>query len=560
MPGPIPPSTQLTSSSVIQAATGTLPNLKTGSIVTAQVIRTDAPNPQTTKLGLQRLQLRLEGQLIAVSSNKPMQPGTTVKLQVTGPNQWMLVPPAVTPKPLPAALNTWMQAQRQSLPIQAELGLVIKTLLAQSASLSNSQNSALSSMAKILLANNSKLTSSMLSKQDLSNPSNISKAIKNSGLMFESKILPKSTPATPQAGQQTRAGSPVNTGVSTAGDLKSILLKMVHQLTTLKPALTQASTPAAPSHSTAQQGPQSSQSPAQQSPSTPQPSATLKLSQPTAPQPSQLPQGRTTEPLIQPRRSQQTSVRPEQSPTTRPSNPSSANPINPALIRSAAGGTANPASGTLATPPPTTAASGSTIGAKANTIATGSMPPNTPLPVSNRAGAESAQQTMPRNAELIEMVLKQLNGGLAKIQLQQLQSVGSQNQWSNPVNIQNSWLLDLPIFNNPNVDSFNIRIDQEDDQAAHENGKTENGWVITLRFDLDKLGPITVRARLVGLQVSMDVWSKRPAIVSMIKKEFVTFEQALFAKGLDVKSLACHSGELKEPRPVVEHSLLHVET
>ncbi|MBV1959648.1 MAG: flagellar hook-length control protein FliK [Pseudomonadales bacterium] len=566
MPGPIPPSTQLTSSSVIQAATGTLPNLKTGSIVTAQVIRTDAPNPQTTKLGLQRLQLRLEGQLIAVSSNKPMQPGTTVKLQVTGPNQWMLLPPAATPKPLPAALNTWMQAQRQSLPIQAELGLVIKTLLAQSSSLSNSQNSALSSMAKILLANNSKLTSSMLSKQDLSNPSNISKAIKNSGLMFESKILPKSTPSTRQAGQHTRAGSPVNTGVSTAGDLKSILLKMVHQLTTLKPALTQASTPAAPPHSTAQQGPQSSQSPAQQTPSMPQPSATLKLSQPPsqspAPAPSQSPQAqiRTTDPLIQPGRSQQTSSRPEQSPTTRPSNPSSANPINPSLIRSAAGSTANPASGTLPTPPPTTAASGSTIGAKANTIATSSMHPNTPLPVSNRAGAEPAQQAMPRSAELIEMVLKQLNGGLAKIQLQQLQSVGSQNQWSNPVNIQNSWLLDLPIFNNPNVDSFNIRIDQEDDQAAHENGKTENGWVITLRFDLDKLGPMTVRARLVGLQVSMDIWSKRPAIVSMIKKEFVTFEQALFAKGLDVKSLACHSGELKEPRPVVEHSLLHVET
>ncbi|MBV1915925.1 MAG: flagellar hook-length control protein FliK [Pseudomonadales bacterium] len=519
MPGPIPPSTLLTNSPVIQATSGALPSLKTGSIVTAQVVRTDVQNPQTSKEGMQRLQLRLEGQLIAVSSNKPMQPGTTVKLQVTGPNQWLLLPSTTSAKPQPAALNTWTQATRQSMPAQAELGLVIKTLLAQSSSLNSlGKNSALSSMAKILLANNSQLISSMLSKQDLSNPSNISKAIKNSGLMFESKILPKSTPTTLATGQQSRAGSPINTGTAIAGDLKSILLKTVHQLTVLKPALNQSST------------------------------------QVTSPQPSRQSQStqRPTDPLVQPGRSQQTSGGAEQSSATRPTTPFPANLINPSLIRQTLGAATSPL-------PNRTAIPGATQSGMATTLAVPTSH-QTPAPFVTKVGSEAPQQAIPRGAELVEMVLKQLNGGLSKILFQQLQSVGSQNQWSNPANIQNSWLLDLPIFNNPNIDSFNIRIDQEDAQNGQENAQIENGWVITLRFDLDKLGPITVRARLVGLQVSMDIWSQRPAILSMIQKEFVSFEQALIAKGLDVKSLACYSGELKEPRPVVEQSLLHVET
>ena len=557
MPGPIPPVNNLNSSPIVQAAKGVLPNLKTGSIVLAQVIRTEAPNPQQIKQGLQRIQLRLEGQLIAVSSNKPMQPGSTVKLQVTGPNQWTLMPNLPAAKTVPPNLNAWMQAQRQSLPTQTELGSVIRNLLTQSAGLTNlSQNSALNSMAKILLASNRELLSSLLSKSDLSDPSKILKAIKNSGLTFESKILRKNEPAASRPGGATNPNANSPSSSAAGGDLKSILLKTIQQLETVKAtqakptATTPATTQTAKTIAGNNTNPVTARTPEGKTTNhtasqtrTPE----GKTINHTASQ-TRTPEGKTINHTAGQTRTPGATSNPASNPTSRPANNPARTPANiptsSTLINTA-----------IAPKTPKVAAPAQTTPLKQQTaipnVANTSQKPVAPV---------NTQQTSRGSAELIELMLNQLNGGLAKIQQQQLQSVGSQNQWSNPANIQNSWLFDLPVLNNPNVDSFNIRIDQEDPQTNPDNSRTENGWVITLRFDLDKLGPISVKARLVGLEVSMDLWSQRPSVLAMMQKEFTNLQQALESKGLDVKSLKSHYGVLKEPRPVVEQSLLHVET
>lgn len=515
MPGPIPPSNNLSSSPIVQAAKGVLPDFKTGSIVMAQVVRTETQNPQQIKQGIQRIQLKLEGQLIAVSSNKPMQPGSAVKLQVTGPNQWTLLPNSPAAKTVPSDLNAWMQAQRQSLPTQTELGSVIRNLLTQSSGLTNlSQNSALNSMAQILLASNRELRSSLLTKQNLSDPSKILKAIKNSGLTFESKILSKNEAAVSRPGGATNPNTSSPGSSVAGGDLKSILLKTIQQLEAVKANQAKPTAATQGSHT-----------------------ASGNNTNPVAARTSE---GKATNNTAAQTRTPGAANNPASIPPTTATNILTSN----SSVNAATGGTASK-----------TAQPTQTIPAKPDTAL-----PNLASTSQKPAAPVNAQQSSRGAAELMELVLKQINGGVAKIQQQQLQSVGSQNQWSNPANIQNSWLLDLPVLNNPHVDSFNIRIDQEDPQTNPDNSRTENGWVVTLRFDLEKLGPISVKARLVGLEVSMDLWSQRPSVLAMMQKEFTNLQQALESKGLDVKSLNSHYGELKEPRPVVEQSLLHVKT
>ncbi|MBL4585013.1 MAG: flagellar hook-length control protein FliK [Pseudomonadales bacterium] len=540
MSSTIPPSSSPTNAQtvnpVVQAAKGVLPNLKTGSILLAQVVRTEAPNPAQLKQGLQRIQLRLERQLISVSSSKPMQPGSTVRLQVTGPNQWALLPNLGAAKTTPNDLNAWMQAQRQSLPTQTKLGSVIRSLLAQSSNLANTaQNSALNPLAKILLASNRELLASVLSKQDLSDPAKILKAIKNSGLTFESKILKGHAQSGSNANKTSTAAT--NTAqqpsAATRGDLKSILLKTIAQLEQIKPAQAKAlaATQQNPTANKAAQG----------------------SAHATHAKKGTGASKNVTSSVV----TSNTVARNKNAEAPAANRPAAAQPRSANLAPLVA---TNTAPKTPAAPQATSSMAASIKASVAATQTITNQETKNLAAGKNSLEQGNAAQPARASAELLDLVLKQLNGGLAKILLQQLQTIGAQHQWSTLPNIQNSWVLDLPVLNNPHVDSFNIRVDQEEPQHNQENSQTETGWVVTLRFDLDKLGPISVKARLVGLQVSMDIWSQRPAVLSMIQKEFNQLEHALVAKGLDVKSLKCHSGELKEPRPIVERSLLHIET
>ena len=513
MASPIPPSSSIpatqTISPVIQAAKGILPNLTTGSIILAQVVRSDAQNPAQIKQGLQRIQLKLEGKLIAVTSNKAMTPGSTVKLQVTGPNQWMLLPNTVPAKTIPADQNAWLQAQRQSLPAQAEVGSIVRNLLTQSNNLTNlAQNSSLNPLAKILLSSNRELLAAIISKKDTGNLAKLISAIKSSGLTFESKLL--SGQQSVKAGVTTGGQAPTNSRAPTQSTVRAANKQAISSTSPITKA---ASTPTTPSNDL----------------------KSILL--------------RTAEKVEQ--------IKPAIAKSTAPVNAPLAHAksdgINPALVRNGAVKTTlgNPSAPATQTPN-STPATAQTYSAK--------IPIVTPAGLAQSNSAESATQAPRSKSEIIEQVLRQLNGGIAKIEHQQLQSVGAQNQWNNPANVQNSWVFELPVLNHPNVDGFNIRIDQEKPQTDPDNAKTENGWVITLGFDLDKLGPISVKARLVGDQVSMDIWSQRPEVLSMVKQEFAQLEESLVSKGLEVKSLKCHAGQPKEPRPVVEQSLLHIET
>lgn len=538
MASPIPPSVTIPTTPIIQAAAGSLPELKTGSVLLALVMGTEKPNPQQIKQGLQRIQLKLEGQLITVSSSKSLEAGTTVKLQVTGPNQWALLPNIPSAKAAPADLNAWTQAQRQSLPAQAELGLVLRNLLTQSTSLANlSQNSVLQAMAKILMTGNRELLATMLSKRDVANPSKVSDSIKNSGLQFESKLLNKA------GSDSAKSNSGAKLSAAGGNDLKHILLKTAQQLEKIKPIQAKNSAPASETITANKQH------------ATNQPSTTNKQS--TANNQGVATSKNSQQPAASANR---------QAASSGKAAASQAPAANPASAPGAQATAASTTSATIATTYRPLSGTGKPTN---NSAQPGKRSSETPIASTEAGGKQTIKAPIPTPTgaraergtfEVIEAVLRELNGGIAKIQLQQLQSVGSQNQWSNPANVQNSWLLDLPVLNHPNVDSFSVRIDQEKPESNQENAKTENGWVVTLRFDLDRIGPIAIKARLAGLQVSMDVWSERPAILAMLKRELADLETSLISKGLEVKSLQCHFGELKEPRPVVEQSLIHIET
>jgi hypothetical protein len=162
------------------------------------------------------------------------------------------------------------------------------------------------------------------------------------------------------------------------------------------------------------------------------------------------------------------------------------------------------------------------------TIPTENRPPTSPLD----AGI----------SKLLNQLLRQTEGSLARIQLNQLSSMPAEE------GARQVWQLDIPVKHPEGFDNFQLRIERE--QSHSEKKGAQHRWRLSLHFDLDPLGPVQAQITLLGEEVSALFLTERKESATLIEQQLTSLEQAFSRAGLKVGHLAAkRSGKVPTEIP-----------
>ncbi|MBL3591021.1 MAG: flagellar hook-length control protein FliK [gamma proteobacterium endosymbiont of Lamellibrachia anaximandri] len=152
------------------------------------------------------------------------------------------------------------------------------------------------------------------------------------------------------------------------------------------------------------------------------------------------------------------------------------------------------------------------------------------------AASDSSGTPLPPNSPLRFLLdlLKQLDGGLARIQSNQLASLPQEDP------TRQTWQFELPIRHNEQLDVFRIRLQKEPGKSGE---KEDAVWSLTLRMNLEPLGPMRVQLRLQGEAISSVLWAEQAETTSLIQNNLEKLRSALEKAGLDVKKLEAYQGK-----------------
>lgn len=156
-----------------------------------------------------------------------------------------------------------------------------------------------------------------------------------------------------------------------------------------------------------------------------------------------------------------------------------------------------------------------------------------------RASAAIAQQL---NAQaMLNDLLRQVSGSLARIQLHQLASIGTDDE---PRHVQ---ITEVPIHHNQGADVFQIRF--EEDRHQKQKTKREKTWSVTLAFDIGKFGPVHVKLSLIKDVINTTFWAEQSETKQLIDSHLEILHKHYVAAGLGIGHMICHLGA--PPQPIV---------
>ncbi|MCP3669895.1 MAG: flagellar hook-length control protein FliK [Gammaproteobacteria bacterium] len=162
------------------------------------------------------------------------------------------------------------------------------------------------------------------------------------------------------------------------------------------------------------------------------------------------------------------------------------------------------------------------------------------------ATSETARQTTTSVMEsgftkLLEMLFRQAEGGLARVQLNQLASLPTED------NTRQVWQFEVPVRHQEHVDSFLIRLEQEQADSKED---TQPVWYVTLCFDIEPLGPIQAKISLHDDEVSTMFVAEKADSAELLNRRMSDLNQAFLDSGLNVGKLLARRGNA-EPEPTI---------
>ncbi len=163
-------------------------------------------------------------------------------------------------------------------------------------------------------------------------------------------------------------------------------------------------------------------------------------------------------------------------------------------------------------------------------------PPLRGLPVQAQATTPPSLARVALAGNALQELQQQTEGSLARLQLHQLASVPDSTA------AQPSWLLELPLRHQAQVDLFHLRIGREAPAPTDSDG-AERPWVVSLAFDLPGLGPVQARVAIQGEQVSTTFWAEQAGTTQAFHDHLDTLRQNLQQAGLGIGDLLCRTGQ-----------------
>lgn len=151
-------------------------------------------------------------------------------------------------------------------------------------------------------------------------------------------------------------------------------------------------------------------------------------------------------------------------------------------------------------------------------------------------GMPSALET-----ELLEQTLKLADSLSCRVQFQQLQNAPAG---------QTAWLLELPLRQGRELDTVDLRIEQQD--LAQEGPEAARQWTVSLQFDFPGLGMIRSVVQCCRGALQTRFFAREPKTVQRINDELAWLSDALLAEGLSATLHPCEQAALTkiaEPKP-----------
>lgn len=136
--------------------------------------------------------------------------------------------------------------------------------------------------------------------------------------------------------------------------------------------------------------------------------------------------------------------------------------------------------------------------------------------------------------KILNSMLAETNSIINKIETNQLLSLKSDIQ------LQQQLLLDLPIFHQQKFESFEILLTSKNNSNQEEEATKQ--WTVTVKFDLQPLGPMFARISLKHNRISTHFFAKEEATAMLLKDNIQHLERSLFLAGLDIEEIQGQQG------------------
>lgn len=132
---------------------------------------------------------------------------------------------------------------------------------------------------------------------------------------------------------------------------------------------------------------------------------------------------------------------------------------------------------------------------------------------------------------LLQELIAQTEGALARIQVSQLSSLGSQES---PAQV---WVAEVPLRFGQQTDLIQFRIEHH-----RGGGAAEEYWSVTFAFELEELGAVRARVVFFRQELSATLWAERESTAKRFQDRLQELRERIERRGLKVKAVDCHSG------------------
>lgn len=149
--------------------------------------------------------------------------------------------------------------------------------------------------------------------------------------------------------------------------------------------------------------------------------------------------------------------------------------------------------------------------------------------------------------ELLNLLLNQARGALARIQLHQLASEISDNESTR------CCFTEIPITHNNRTDTLHIKFERHLDKKKSK----QDSWVVMLAIDLETIGPMHVKLTLNNNQIGTTIWTERQDTKELVEQFLPTLKQNFQNKGISFRYIGCRLGAptVHTSRNLQEHIL-----
>ena len=144
---------------------------------------------------------------------------------------------------------------------------------------------------------------------------------------------------------------------------------------------------------------------------------------------------------------------------------------------------------------------------------------------------------------LYQKQIKLLNDMLGEIALLQGRIENSQiaNARQDNTNLQH-FFLDLPLLHKGEIDSFELLLQSD----KKNKNKTDKLWQITIKFDLQPLGPMFAKVSLRGKNISTHFFAEKAETAKLLEENIGYLKDTLFAAGLQPDAVEGQQGKIPE--------------